>query len=44
MKVNISAFDLKIDDLTLDEQIKLNYIKENNETTSYFSFKDIIWR
>ena len=31
MKVNISAFDLKIDDLTLDEQIKLNYIKENDD-------------
>mgnify|MGYP000417269028 CR=1 FL=1 len=31
LKPSISAFDLKIDGLTLDEQIKLNYIKENDD-------------
>ena len=31
LKPSISAFYLKIDGLTLDEQIKLNYIKENND-------------
>ena len=31
LKPSISAFDLKIDGLTLVEQIKLNYIKENDD-------------
>ena len=31
LRPSISAFYLKIDGLTLDEQIKLNYIKENDD-------------